>query len=210
MKKIKKEKKAEVKEKTVKKEVAPEKAAEQPAPAEQAAEPAKAEETKVLTLPEKTVDLCIQEDYWEGTTDIYDPNAGDCKRCLKTFPDQPAICAARSAYLAQLGHKPKKSSGSKTPKIKVPKDGRLPQSAQIDAYIKEAKTVAEMVAALAERDFRNDAKQSEARITSHLKAIGNGRYCRASEMLPFLAYLPEADLKTYGIKVPVAADTTAK
>ena len=200
---MRKAKKAAKAEKAAEKETKAEKAMEPEAvtaaaepTAVKAAEPEKAAEPTALTLPEKTADLCIQEGYWETTEDIYDPNSGDCKVCGKNFPNQPAICAARTAYLASLKAKGKAAKKSGTKAVTARKrDGKLPQSAQIDEYLKAGMTLAKMIEELANRDFGGDVAPSKARVIDHLKAIATGRYCRAESMKPFLEKLSEEDLK---------------
>ncbi len=183
-------------------------AAAEPTAVTAAAEPEKAAEPTALTLPEKTADLCIQEGYWETTEDIYDPNSGDCKVCGKNFPNQPAICAARTAYLASLKTKGKAAKKGGTKAVVARKrDGKLPQSVQIDEYLKEGMSLARMIEELANRDFGGDVAPSKVRVIDHLKAIATGRYCRAESMKPFLEKLSEEDRKRIGGR---AVKTTAE
>jgi hypothetical protein len=154
-------------------------------------------------LPTMTAEFCLQDQkYWEGKDDIYNPASKDCVTCGKDFPNQPASCAARTAFLAAGTVKKTRKAG--TPKVKVPKDGRLPQSLQIDEYIKAGMSIETMTATLATRDFSGDLKQALARNMSHLKAIMSGRYCKAELMRPYLRNFSDADAKTIGYTKPAA------
>lgn len=168
------------------------------------AEPAK------LELPAMAAEFCLQDEtYWKGKDDIYNPTSKDCETCLKDFPNQPANCAARTAFLTQSTGKKAKTTSTKTPKTKVPKDGRVPQSLQIDSYIRQGMSIEVASAAIAERDFANNLKEGNARIISHFKAIVTGKYCRAKEMNSLLQYLSDDDAKKIGL-VKVAATTAAE
>jgi hypothetical protein len=171
------------------------------------AEPSKPAEPVKLELAAMSAEFCIQDQkYWEGKDDIFNPSSNECSSCAKDYPNQPALCAARTAYLVSLsGGKKSKTKSERTPKTKVPKDGRLPQSAQIDAYIRNGSPIIDMVTTLAARDFGNDLKQANTRIISHLKAIVTGRYCRSAEMKPLIEYLSADEAKAIGLVKAAAA-----
>jgi hypothetical protein len=133
--------------------------------------------------------FCMEPADWEGNGVCYDPSSKNCKTCEKDFPETVAICRERTLFLGIVVNsgKAKKASGPKAER--KPKNGKTPQSLIIDGYITEQKSIADMVVALAAAEFNGDSKQAAARITSHLKAIKTGSYCRAETMKPQAAYL---------------------
>ena len=179
------------------------------------AKPAEKQEAKVETSappkierPNMPEGFCMQPSDWEGTGVCYDPGSNNCASCEKDFPDTFLVCKARADFLGIAGlagktAKAKKAPGQKA--VRVRKDGKLPQSLIIDGYLKASKPLTEMISTLAESDFGGcteaGLKAAGDRITSHLKAIDTGKYCRAAKMKPFVAYL-----KAKPAKAPKAAE----
>jgi hypothetical protein len=154
-------------------------------------------------------EFCLQDlKHWESKDDVYNPSSNECITCLKDFPDQPAICAARTAYLVSLSGKKSKVKGTKTPKVKVPKDGRVPQTVLIDGFVRQQFSIAQIVQAVSDRDYPGNLSAAETRVVGHLKATvgthGSKVYARSVEMKPLLDYLSAEDAKKIGLKKAAA------
>jgi len=159
----------------------------------------KVEEPKIVR-PDMPADFCMDPADWDSNRLFLDKSNNNCKTCEKDMPECFGVCLARQNFLSGPGKvvKAKKDKGAKA--VRTNKNGKTPQSIVIDGYIKAEMTVANMIIELAKADFGGETepglKASKGRISSHLNAIEKGTYCRAAEMLPFVAYLKA---------VPVAA-----
>lgn len=156
------------------------------------AEQSKTAEPAKLTLPAMTAEFCLQDlKFWEGKDDVYNPNASDCITCQEDFPEQPAICAARSAYLVSLTGKKSKVKGSaKTPRAKSVKVNGAPnQTDIINGLLKAATPLADIITAVATSHYGGSADTAKGRVTRHIKSI-NDRSCKSAvEMKPYMEYL---------------------
>lgn len=177
-------------------------------PAEKQGAKVETSESPKIERPNMPADFCMQPSDWEGTGECYDPNSNNCMACEKDFPETAQVCKARADFLGIMGKAGKTAKAKKAPgqkAVRVKKNGKLPQSLVIDGYLKESKPLTEMISALAESDFGGCSeaglKAAGDRITSHLKAIDTGKYCRTAEMKPFVAYL-----KAKPAKAPKAAE----
>ena len=156
-----------------------------------AAEQSKTAEPAALTLPAMTAEFCLQDQkHWDSKDDIYNPASNECKSCLKDFPEQPAVCASRTAYLQSLTGKKTKSGAAKTPRAKAVKaDGAPNQTDLINGLLKASTPLEAIVTAVAAVHYGGSTQTANGRIARHIKSITTGACKSATEMKPFLAYL---------------------
>lgn len=148
-----------------------------------------------LERPKMPEGFCMTEQEWDKDGVAYEAYANGCVQCEKEAPKVFKVCKARAEFLEQtkrLG-KTAKARKSANKAARVKKDGKTFQSIIIDGYLKASMKLEDMYKALATSDFGGDTesgrKAAEVRITSHLKAIETGKYCRTAEIKPFTAYL---------------------
>lgn len=153
-------------------------------------EQSKTAEPAALTLPEMTAHFCVQDiEHWNGQDDIYDPQSHTCIACLAAFPEQPAICAARTAYLQSITGKKKKSAVKKERAKAVRADGVPNQTDLINGLLKASTPLEEIVTALATAHYGGSTQTASGRIARHIKSILTGDCKSSTEMKPHVAYL---------------------
>ena len=142
--------------------------------------------------PEMPANFCMEKADWDGAGVCYDAGSNNCGTCTKDFPETVAVCIERMKFLGGVV-KAAKVKKSGTAKVRAAKDGGVkPQSIMIDELLTASTGMPAMVAAIASAAYGGDAKEAEARINSHLKAIRTGTYCRTALMADKIAYLTVA------------------
>lgn len=156
-----------------------------------ATEQSKTAEPAALTMPAMTAEFCLQDQkHWDSQDDIYNPGSNECKSCLKDFPNQPAVCASRTAFLQSLKGGKKRSATAKTPRAKAVKaDGAPNQTDLINGLLKASTPLEAIVTAVATAHYGGSTQTASGRIARHIKSIAAGACKSANEMKPFLAYL---------------------
>lgn len=142
--------------------------------------------------PEMPANFCMEKADWDGSGVCYDAGSNNCGTCTKDFPETVTVCIERMKFLggAVKAAKAKKSGTAKVRAAKV--GGVKPQSIVIDELLTASTAMPAMIAAIAASAYAGNAKDAEARINSHLKAIRTGTYCRAALMADKVAYLTVA------------------
>jgi len=143
--------------------------------------------------PEMPANFCMEKADWAGNGVCYDAGSNNCGTCTKDFPETVTVCIERMKFLGGVVKTAKAKKAPGTAKVRTAKvGGTKPQSIIIDELLTASTAMPAMIAAIAAAAYSGDAKEAEARINSHLKAIRTGTYCRAALMADKVAYLTVA------------------